>query len=182
MGKSWGSGEIQSLEKYYPTASKKDLISLFPDRTYQALSRFASKRGIIKSTSFKRRACTDTWTEEESQVLKQTYETASGEMICKLIPNKSHKAIRHKAWKLGLRKVVIDSACDKKRWSPEEAKLLIDNYSTAESSKLIELFPDRKMSSLADKAKCLGVRRNCQSPWTKNDGPSVKKLYQRVYR
>jgi hypothetical protein len=54
LGKPWSAREIQLLKKYYPILSKRALISIFPNRTYQALSRIASKLGIKKSIDFKR--------------------------------------------------------------------------------------------------------------------------------
>jgi hypothetical protein len=92
LGEKWSIEEIDLLKQKYPLASKSEL-KLFPERTYQSLSRFASKHGINKSANFRRRACTDTWTDKECLILQHNFERAGKEMISKLIPNKSYKAI-----------------------------------------------------------------------------------------
>jgi hypothetical protein len=177
LGLLWNDRELQLLRDTYPILNKKQLTEIFPDRNYQAVARKASKLGITKSDNFKKKLCTDTWTEEECAILMANYATSSAEEMCILIPGRCYKVISNKAWRLGLRKYVIDSDIPKKRWRENEIKLLTENYPVAQLVKLKEMFPDRKISSISSKANSLGLRRECRRVWTDDEIDYLKRNY-----
>jgi hypothetical protein len=177
MGHLWTNQELRLLKECYPIFNKKELTALFPTRSYQAITRKASKLHIAKSKDFKKKLCTDTWSEDQYRILREYYSTTGAEKMCRLVPGKSYKQISIKAWNLGLRKLTIDSDISKKWWTPAEIKELKKHYASAEPEKLKKLFPDRAMSSISWKARSMGLARDCQKPWSNAELDYLKKNY-----
>jgi hypothetical protein len=111
--------------------------------------------------------------------VKYTYSTSfrSGGIFKVLSSCENLSAIRLKGWKFGLRRSTIDSRIPKKWWTPGEEDLLIENYPNASTKKIVELFPDRRMSSISYKARSQGLRRDCQCHWTDEEIAYLKKSY-----
>lgn len=62
-------------------------------------------------------------------------------------------------------------------FASSQKNLLIENYPNSSTKKLVQLFPDRRMSSISYKARSLGLRRDCQCPWTDEETAYLKKNY-----
>ncbi len=87
MGHLWTNQELRLLKECYPIFNKKE-TTLFPTRSYQAITRKASKLHIAKSKGFKKKLCTDTWSEDQYRILREYYSTTGAEDVCRLIPGK----------------------------------------------------------------------------------------------
>lgn len=85
------------------------------------------------------------WTREEIDVLKHHYPVKSKNEMLKLLPNKTHSAILHKASRLKLRKKHYF-------WTTEEKEILKANWAGCSGPQLLRMLPNKDWVSIRHKA------------------------------
>lgn len=94
------------------------------------------------------------WSLEDEKYLVNNWSTTELDIIIGVL-NRSGDSIIRKAQRLGLSK--DQNKLAKKKWSPEEEKVLYDFYQLKPISELLTLLPGRTRESIIKKAKQLGV-------------------------
>lgn len=89
--KKWTDEEIQFLKDNYNIISKDDLISQFPNRSYDSIQLKANKLGLYK-IGFIKKDNSKQWTQQEIQFLKNNSNKNINE-LCELFENRSKSAI-----------------------------------------------------------------------------------------
>lgn len=107
------------------------------------------------------------WTDEEIELLKEHYSTATLDELMELLPGRSEESIRIKAHKLGLSKTsetrsIIATKTNLERntsaWSDEEIEILKKYYPTHGPKWIHEnLLPDRSAFTIRLKANSMGL-------------------------
>ncbi len=125
----------------------------------------------------------DIWTNEEVQIMKDYYPTASHAKLAELLPRRSKSAIIAKASKLKIVRLV-------NVWTEEECKLLKRHYpSRTDNHELMKLIPNHSFVAIKTKAKLLGLRRGPYLPdskkstvrrWTKDEVDVLKLYYNTI--
>lgn len=141
----WAYEEETLLKSVYPTATKKDILKYFPNRTIDNIHCKASKLGLEKINYH--------WNDEDIEILKNNYGIYTAKEIQPML-NGGHTigAIKCKAQKLGL--------CYMKKWTDEENKILRNSYSSLPMNKVANLLPNRTVNSIQIHAKLLGLTAN----------------------
>ena len=106
---TWTRNEIRILKLYYADTPTERLIKDFlPDKTYNQISKKASRLGLRKTQDALKIAANkprkNAWTNEENQILKEYYKTLGPTKISQHLPNRTYQAIQTQAQKLGLTK------------------------------------------------------------------------------
>jgi hypothetical protein len=94
----WTNEEIVLLTNTYPTATKEELINLFPNRTHKSIAGKAEKMGLHKLEQV------EEWMDSELDILVANYSIIPKEDMILLLPNRTWSSIQHKASRLNLRK------------------------------------------------------------------------------
>jgi hypothetical protein len=90
--KNWSKEEENLLHSKYPTVAQKELLTLFPKRSWVSLMKKATKLGIIRRPI---------WTESEQQIVVQYFEGSPKRKIMQMLPNRTWSAIKTFANTLG---------------------------------------------------------------------------------
>jgi len=102
------------------------------------------------------------WSEKQVDTLKQNYANGKKEDLIKLI-GKSWCAILCKANKLKLQRELLQlKNVDTSNWSLKELEILKKNYFELSKEELIKLIPNRKWSSIQQKAFCFNLKRKTE--------------------
>lgn len=176
---NWSESEIVLLKEQYPFASWDTLLSLLPGRNQKAIMAKANKLSLTRAW---RGEPADLWSDQEIEVLKENYSSATLEELFELLPGRTKKAIEHKARKLGLSFKCVP-------WSAHDENLLKQKCLSGEVtwSKLFELFPDRSLSALYERIRKLGLPKPELSPmaldvktrvrWSTEDDALLREKY-----
>lgn len=166
MGKGtpWTNEEVQLLKENYRIKSKEELLSIFPKRTWKAITNKANSLGIRMVNDYEPINEDELYKEIDGVVHK----------ICKCcrryLPLEMLYFPKDEKCKDGFRGVckeckgenfTLSTAIE---WSDEDVKILIDNYSTMTNEELIiKYFPNRKNKHLVDKASVLGLKKDYET-------------------
>lgn len=102
------------------------------------------------------------WTKDEFNILMAKYQSYTQEEILGLLPGRNWDNVRHKAWKLGLRRPETKfkkGQISHNAWPASEVKLLKKTYPKLPPSELYSLFPNRTIKAIIIKAGRLGLKR-----------------------
>lgn len=104
-GKVWSKDEVSILETYYDS-SKESLCALLPDRKWRAITLKAYKIGLRRPTHGFQRGHTpvNSWPLGEVELLRKSYPTLPPSQLYGLFPDKTPRAIKLKANRLGLKR------------------------------------------------------------------------------
>lgn len=94
------------------------------------------------------------WSEQELEILRNSYPNSSRKNLFELLPNKRWTSIRHKASELKLTKKYLGI------WSPMELEMLEKSWSDKTKPELLILLPDKDWSSIRHKAFELKLRKH----------------------
>lgn len=122
LSNRWSEYEIDLLKKYYPIGEIKKLITLLPNRSYNAITTKSLRLGL-KSREF--------WTDEENSIMHKFYPVKSVEEMCDLLPNRTHNAIILHATNIGLRNVA--------QYSNEEEDIILNNWENMSDNELAKI-------------------------------------------
>ena len=98
--KKWTKEEIQKLTNFFPITPKKELLILFPDRTYPSIVMKASVLQLKANNSIHIRM----WKDDEILLLKDKYSSSLSKNLLNFFPNRTKVSINLKAKELGLTK------------------------------------------------------------------------------
>ncbi len=111
---SWTTEEINILKNIYENNSKEFILSKFKNRSWQSIRSNAQKLNLQRNPEIIKQemidggksapAREDFWSPKEDDLLKEVYEKNSMEFIMLYFENRTWKAIRERAIKLGLRR------------------------------------------------------------------------------
>lgn len=93
----WTEKEDAEIQKHYPTATRKQLLRIFPHSTYNKIKARARKLGVKRP-----RTRFIPWQPQEDQILIKNYETSPWAQILILLPSRTKEGIWSRAQKLGL--------------------------------------------------------------------------------
>lgn len=132
--KEWNEKEIQILRDYYEEAPWEYLIKLLPGRDKESIITKASSLSLKRGCYF--------WTEEDINILRESYENGKTTKKIRIALNNkfADHSIITKAHKLGFKK--------RNWWSEEEIEFLKDNYSKLYIDEICELLPYRNRDSI----------------------------------
>lgn len=119
LSNRWSKYEIDLLRKYYPIGEIKKLLTLLPNRTYDAITTKSLRLGL-KSREF--------WTDEEDSIMRKFYPIIAVEEMCNLLPNRTRNAIILHAVNIGLRNV--------SQYSEEEDEFILNNWENMSDNEL----------------------------------------------
>ena len=112
------------------------------------------------------------WSLNEEKTLNEMYPKSSWETLLNLIPNRSVKAIRAKAYRLKIKRnkevwcrAISDAS--ERTWSKKEVDNLKRLFQLMSIKELQEHFPKRSLTSLHHKAERLGLIK--QKRWSKEE-------------
>ena len=94
------------------------------------------------------------WTDEELEILHANFPTKTMTELQTLLPGKSPYKITETAKFLGLKKVSYRPK-NTTRWTPDEIKILKENYTSMEIEELAKLLPGRTINAIILKAQAL---------------------------
>lgn len=94
----WTQEELEKLKMIYPTGSKSEIMTHFPDRHWRRIRLKAKKLGL--KIGHRR---DDYWTDEEIKFLENNYRAMTDKEISKYI-ERDAKAIQYKRVEIGLKK------------------------------------------------------------------------------
>jgi hypothetical protein len=154
----WTKEEEELLRVEYPQKTEKELLSLFPGRSWHSLKRKANKLNIMKR---------DIWLADELHVLAQYKELSKEELLAKL-PGRSWIAIKTMASISGVRKRFI--------WTKEAEDKLGQVYQKLNKQELIKIFPDTTWNTIQTKACELGLTGK-RKDWTEAEISILKNNY-----
>ena len=106
----WMEREDQRLMNSYRKRSKEEMLTLFPDRTWDALKIKASRLKISKKIH--------PWTEEEDLRLLNSYKKIPKEKVLKLFPCRTWEALKSRASRLNIPRKGLP-------YTPDEDSLLL---------------------------------------------------------
>ena len=156
----WQEKEDSFLEKFYTSKSKKEILEVLPNRSWEAIRQRANTKFGLKRRPV--------WTKEEIDFLRKFYKTGSKKEIMGGLTNRlSWKAIKiyaNKNLKLSKRS----------RWRNEEIIYLKRHWNETKKALMTNL-PDRSWVAIAIYINKLGLKRENktlfqkdQEPWNKN--------------
>lgn len=154
----WTKEEEELLRVEYPQKTEKELLSLFPGRSWHSLKRKANKLNIIKR---------NIWSQEELNIIRQ-YRALSKEELLSKLPGRNWIAIKSMAHVLG----------EKKRftWTKEAEDKLSQVYQKLNKQDLIKLFSGTTWNTIQTKAcelKLTGKRKD----WTETELDVLRNNY-----
>lgn len=167
---SWEKWEIDIIEKYYPEEGGQKCLKRINDqrksngfsaRSLNALVQKAINLGIKSSSHY--------WSDEDIQKLAECYKKYGRKKCADFFPNRSASAV--------FAKIDILSLCRSRSeiiYSPEELKILKDNYETKPITELLKLLPRRSRTSIASKAQELGLHSSYNRPWNSKELEDLK--------
>lgn len=101
------------------------------------------------------------YTDEDIEFLKHYYPIADWKAISDRFPNVTPQGIKSKMSKLGIhvndRYAKQHTTFKRKVWTSDEDALLIENYSNKTMDQIQELFPDRTLNSIKNRAVKFGL-------------------------
>lgn len=141
--------------------TKDDIESFFVfDQVIDAVNAFKEIEGRIK---------TDDWTEEDENLLQQYYPNMGTKIKSMLSVDRSNRAIKSKAWTMGLK-------CEKsKKWQDKDMIFLDENYGVLSIGEIAERL-DRTKESIIAMACKLGIKDLYHS-WSDEENKIFKKYY-----
>lgn len=141
--------------------TKDDIESFFVfDQVIDAVNAFKEIEGRIK---------TDDWTEEDENLLQQYYPNMGTKIKSMLSVDRSNRAIKSKAWTMGLK-------CEKnKKWQDKDMIFLDENYGVLSIGEIAERL-DRTKESIIAMAYNLGIKDLYHS-WSDEENKIFKKYY-----
>lgn len=155
----WTKEEEELLRVEYPQKTEKELLSLFPGRSWHSLKRKANKLNTIKR---------NIWSQEELDIVRQ-YKALSKEELLSKLPGRNWIAIKSMAHVLG----------EKKRftWTEEVENKLKQVYNTLNKQELLKLFPETTWNTIQTKACELGLTGEKIKNWTEKELNILKTNY-----
>ena len=169
----WTPEDLQRLRDLYKIATKDEILSALPGRTWAAIYKQARKVGLAE----RQRANGDYWTAEETALLKEAFKQGSKASLMEALPGRTWWSITQKARSMGMTKPFAS-----KWWRPEELAALSKHYETAEKDALMALVPKRSWMSIIQKGQDLGLTRKAWMSIRKPQSrlhPLIKAIRQR---
>ena len=120
-----------------------------------------------------------TWSEEEIQILRETYPAAGAKAAEELLPLRSETDCVRKAINLGLRTLVKKERKKADDWMLWEVDL-ITRYYPVIGSKVALLLPERSESACVTKAIKLHLTAHSPVPWTEHELSILKDYYPKI--
>lgn len=160
----WTIEEENILREYYPTEGT-DVCEKLPGRSRSSVERKAQKLGIRYQPNPDMNGY---WSAEEDAMLKQYY-PIEGKSCTVRFQNKTECVVLARAFKLGLK--VIGTF-----WTPEEEKILMDNYPTMKG-KVVSLLPGKTLNAVKGKARLLGIAGEAHRSWTSEEDNILTSKY-----
>lgn len=109
MGARYLKTEDEVIVRYYPTASKEEILELIPNRTWAQIGVHARKKGIHRTSKTwgnsireGRKSLKDTWSDGDEKKLEALYPHATYKLLFAAFPSRSMAAIRDRAQRQGL--------------------------------------------------------------------------------
>ncbi len=137
--------EDELLIKYYGTMPLDELKKMFQDRSAGSLSNRAIRIKACNQHHF--------WTQEEKDILRDSYATTRVEDIELILPNRSHNAIVLMAEKLGLHNIF------NRPFTEEDNEYIRENFRDLSNSQMAEHL-NRSVGVLKGQMRSLGCKRD----------------------
>ena len=142
--KIWEEREDQIIRDNYGKLTYDEIANLLPGRTNQSIQHRRRKLGI--ETLHKELVTIEKWSLKQERALFDSLGKATIKEMCELT-GRSFSSVSSKMDKLKKSGIIDINKFDRVRWSAEEDKLLIDNYSK-DVNVLRELLPHRTKKSI----------------------------------
>lgn len=143
----WTEEEDQIIKNFYKT-EKKNIVNRLPNRSYDNIVQRACRLGIYSNKL--------DWTEEEINIIKNNYAKYGPIYCANILKTKSVGQCQRKGAKLGLK---FNGCSLNNKWTEEENKILIENYSN-NGPDYCEKYINRNRGSIIAQAKILGLKFN----------------------
>lgn len=143
----WTEEEDQIIKNFYKT-EKKNIVNRLPNRSYDNIVQRACRLGIYSNKL--------DWTEEEINIIKNNYAKYGPIYCANILKTKSVGQCQRKGAKLGLK---FNGCSLNNKWTEEENKILIENYSN-NGPDYCEKYINRNRGSIIAQAKTLGLKFN----------------------
>lgn len=139
----WTDEEVSLLKKEYPQKEIKEILKLFPNRTYDQIINKAWRLNLRNKKAKVQCGWTSKWSVEEDNLLIENYSKFNIEELEKMFPNRNKSGIQQRAQKLGLKYLYYDKDYFNKIDSSEKAYWLgfiyADGYVSSQERFGIEL-------------------------------------------
>lgn len=172
--------DIDYLKIYYPLGDWDKIYERFPNISKQSIYTKMSELNITANNFYEE----NIWTEEELNILKENYEYGNIDSLCRMLPNRSYKAITTKAKRIGLK--------TRDFWSIEENDILYKNYHIKTVDEIMKLLPSRTHNAIIAQAGNLGLVSVCKynedetnfiiNNWKNMSDKEIGKIINRPYR
>ena len=143
----WTEEEDRIIKNFYKT-EKKNIVNRLPNRSYDNIVQRACRLGIYSNKL--------DWTEEEINIIKNNYAKYGPIYCANILKTKSVGQCQRKGVKLGLK---FNGCSLNSKWTEEENKILIENYSN-NGPDYCEKYINRNRGSIIAQAKALGLKFN----------------------
>lgn len=162
----WSEEDDNLIRKYYPTLGT-NIPGLIETRSASSITHRASRLGVGARV---------TWSQEDIDILRDQYPTC-GKQIPELLEKYTGSQIQKKANALGL-----TTNWSNRSWTPEEEKILQENYSNCTAEELRKLLPGRTVAGIyAYVNKTEAVKSKAQSiVWKNKNITSASSAYTGV--
>lgn len=140
----WTDEEKEVMYKYYPVGGSALCKEHLPNKSLSAIKAWAVDNEISCENAHHK------FSMLELSIIKEFYATDPNR--CYMLLNRNKTSIMHKAAQLGIRSRYF--------YTPEEDKVIIDNYSSLGADGCAALLENRTRGSVSNRARILGLRRN----------------------
>lgn len=120
------------------------------------------------------------YTDEDIEFLREHYPDSHWDMIEQRFPLCTRSGIHSKCNKIGIKsnfnKERVIQPEVKNKWTDDEVKILLDNYSYVPMEKMLELLPRRDVTSITNKATRVGIvsYNKIHTSWTNEEINYIK--------
>jgi hypothetical protein len=148
----YSDDEEKLLRQYYPEFGIDYCMQFFPNRSRDAVRRFAHKLQLKRTNVF--------WTAEDEEFLRINY-PIYGVKYCMEKLNRTELMIKCKANYMGIK--VVNLSKYNRLWTDEELDILKNNYEQFGLDRCVELLPNREKTAISKKASDLGLHHRKMS-------------------
>ncbi|EFH87001.1 SANT/Myb domain-containing protein [Ktedonobacter racemifer] len=181
----WTEQENAVIREKYPLADPLEILELLPGRTWNGVTKHASKLGVlreVRGVQSRVRMETETqttgisnkaglvWSEEDDATLREMFNTTDPIEVLKALPGRTWVGINHRADRIGIARrgqaklpqEVTNAGRVRVRlsWTEEENAVLRQMYPEAEPEEILKnLLPHRTWKSVRVQAHKLKIAR-----------------------
>jgi len=150
----WSSDEVELLKRLYPNAPKSEVIHALPGRNWNAIKIKATKEGILRDMDARKAGYGERWTTSKLELLRKLYPNKSKKAILKAFPEHSWSSIQGVACRHNIVRVYKMTRMTK------DQRSIILRINELGKFEIMRLLPDFDWVMIRKKAYDMGIEIN----------------------